>query len=87
MSALILNQFLCLGGVIDNDFTGTINVILHNNSLRIFNVYHANRVAQLSIIEKPKFQTQWKDNNGKVCNVQPQTKVPRKTGSFGSTGI
>src|SRR6266566_6375634 len=51
-SGLALHNSICVGaGVIDEDYTGTIGVVLFNHSAEMFIIHRGDRIAQL-ICEK-----------------------------------
>lgn len=57
------------GGLVYNEYVNeankkTINVILHNNSLRVFNIYHGNRIAEMAVLQQPKFESIHVDHMG-----------------------
>lgn len=64
-------------GVIDSDYRGEINVVLHNHGSRVQQVAPGERVAQLVIVPvyTPGF-----------CQVETLDDTARGAGGFGSTG-
>ena len=64
-------------GVIDSDYRGEVNVVLHNHGSRVQRVEPGERVAQLLItpVYTPGF-----------AQAQELTDTDRGTGGFGSTG-
>lgn len=64
-------------GVIDSDYRGEINVVLHNHGSKIQQVEPGERVAQLVIV--PVFTPGF-------CQVDELDDTARGTGGFGSTG-
>jgi len=67
------------GGVIDQDYTGNVGVILCNHSNFNFPIKAGDRIAQL-IIEKIVMDTQF-------VEVSTLEKTDRNNGGFGSTGV
>lgn len=65
-------------GVIDQDYTGPVGVLLYNNGTEDFNIRTGDRIAQLIIekIETPE-----------VVIVDSLINTDRGTGGFGSTGV
>ena len=66
------------GGVIDNDFTGNVTVILFNHGEQMFRVEKGDRIAQL-ILEKISHPI--------IIEVNSIQKTVRGANGFGSTGI
>ncbi len=64
-------------GVIDSDYRGEINVVLHNHGSKIQQVENGERIAQLVIV--PVFTPGF-------CQVEELDHTDRGTGGFGSTG-
>lgn len=64
-------------GVIDSDYRGEINVVLHNHGSRHQQVAPGERVAQLVVV--PVFTPGF-------CQVDELDDTARGTGGFGSTG-
>ena len=64
-------------GVIDSDYRGEVNVVLHNHGSRMQQVAPGERVAQLVIV--PVFTPGFRQ-------VQELENTARGTGGFGSTG-
>ena len=77
-SGLALRYGLEVGaGVIDEDYRGSLGVILHNHSNTDYQVRRGDRIAQL-IIEPYKVV--------EVVEVEDLGTTERGTGGFGSTG-
>ena len=68
-------------GVVDSDYTGTIKVILMNNSDEDFDVQKGDRIAQMIYerIYKPVLQV--------VSSMAELEETSRGAGGFGSTGV
>lgn len=64
-------------GVVDSDYRGEINVVLHNHGSVPQTVEHGERIAQMVItpVLTPAYET-----------VQELSDTVRSTGGFGSTG-
>jgi len=78
-SGLSLNYKIDIaGGVIDEDYTGNVGVILCNNSLNFFTVAHGMRIAQL-ILEKI--------TTPEITIVKTLDETVRGGNGFGSTGL
>lgn len=70
-------------GIIDNDYTGEIKVILHNLSREPFNVEKGTRIAQIQFFDVSDIKT----IQSKFKKVKKITKeTDRGEGGFGSTG-
>ena len=65
-------------GLVDEDYRGEIGVILHNAGKFPFIVNNGDRIAQLRLVEVPKFT--WN-------SVSTLDNTYRGTGGFNSTGI
>lgn len=77
-SGLALNNFIeVAGGVIDQDYTGNVGVILYNHSNEDFVVQKGDKIAQL-ICEVIVYPT--------VCEIFETEKTERSANGFGSTG-
>ena len=77
-SGLASKNFLDIGGgVIDEDYTGSVRVILFNHHTEPFEVIQGERIAQL-IIEKIC--------TPRLVEVEELNETERGEGSFGSTG-
>ena len=77
-SGLALKKGICIGaGVIDQDYTGPLGVILFNHGQEDFTVTTGDRIAQL-ILEKCATLP--------VREVDQIGETTRGTGGFGSTG-
>jgi len=64
-------------GLIDSGYTGELKVILFNSSPKSFVIKHLDRIAQLAIIQKPKYI---------VTKVQFLEPTDRSDSGLGSTG-
>lgn len=64
-------------GVIDSDYRGEVNVVLHNHGAKPQTVYTGDRVAQLLVV--PVLAPQLEE-------VEELEDTSRGTGGFGSTG-
>jgi dUTP pyrophosphatase len=71
------SQLIVGGGVIDQDYTGPIKVIIHNISDTLFRVEKGMRIAQLIIHMLPKIE---------LVEVEELSKTNRGSAGFGSTG-
>jgi len=77
-SSLAIKGFSILGGVIDRDYTGEINVILLNNSEYDYNFYKEDRIAQIVIHKILNYPVLKIVNNLEITE--------RNQNGFGSTG-
>lgn len=73
-------------GVIDNDYTGEVKVILHNHSDKLFTYEQGMRIAQLLItpIVTPNIEIFSDTDDSKEEKEEENT---RQDGGFGSTGL
>jgi dUTP pyrophosphatase len=77
-SSLSVKDYIDVGaGVIDNDYTGEIKVLLINNGNNIFTINKGDRIAQL-ILEKIGYC--------EIVVVDSLEDTERGDGGFGSTG-
>jgi len=53
------------GGIVESS-DAPINIILHNNSLRVFNIHHANPIGLLCVFSKPNMKAVCTDVMGDV---------------------
>ncbi len=67
-------------GVIDEDYTGEIMVILNNTSTEDFFINNGDRIAQMMIMEYKKMQIQ------ELKDVKEFNETVRGENGFGSTG-
>lgn len=65
-------------GIIDSGYTGEIKVILFNSSKKSFVIKHLDRIAQLVVVEKPKYA---------IVTVDYLKPTDRNDSGLGSTGI
>ena len=61
--------------LVTNDYVNegnkkTLSVVIHNNSLRVFNIYHGNKIAELAIIQQPKFEGVHVDHMGQEWKLE-----------------
>jgi dUTP pyrophosphatase len=68
-------------GVIDSDYTGSIKVILMNNSNENFKIQKGDRIAQMI------YERIYKPTLVQVSSFNELEETDRGTGGFGSTGI
>lgn len=74
-------------GVIDEDYSNTIKVILHNHSDEEFMVKTQDRIAQF-IVENVVYPLTFvEDKNGNVQFTDDYIRNIRGKGGFGSTGV
>lgn len=69
---------ICIAGVIDSDYRGTVGVLLYNTSNTTFEVKKGDRIAQLIII--PILTPT-------LLEASSLEKTERGEGGFGSTGV
>ena len=69
-----------IGGVIDQDYTGEIFIILHNISKKNTYIFNGMRIAQICIIPSPSVVLCLKETT-------EERKTKRGEQGFGSTGI
>jgi dUTPase len=88
-------SFLFTGGVIDNDYTGTIQVILCNRGSVDYHYNKAERIAQLIIVKladdyvRTYEKTVEEENRSKIIPTTLHAVIstqPRGKKGFGSTG-
>jgi dUTP pyrophosphatase len=65
-------------GIIDSGYTGEVKVILFNSSKKSFVIKHLDRIAQLVVVEKPKYA---------IVPVDYLKPTDRNDSGLGSTGI
>lgn len=65
-------------GVLDEDYTGEIGVLLQNSSTEPFVVSDGDRIAQMVVVPRIQVAFNW---------VDKLTQRSDRTGGFGSTGI
>lgn len=68
-------------GVVDSDYRGEIQVVLHNSSNSPYYIYVGDRIAQIAV---EKIET---DYEFKLVDVTEIVTTDRGNGGFGSTGI
>ena len=68
-------------GVIDSDYTGSIKVILMNNSTENFKIQKGDRIAQMI------YERIYKPTLVQVSSFNELEETDRGTGGFGSTGV
>ncbi|XP_035712020.1 deoxyuridine 5'-triphosphate nucleotidohydrolase-like [Folsomia candida] len=79
------------GGIIDHDYTGTMKIILHNNSSENFAYKAASRLGQLAVIPMYHGPVRYvegtkKDEEHGVQRSEFLSREPRGDKGFGSTG-
>lgn len=77
-SGLNVKAGITTEGVIDAGYTGTIGVLVRNNSDRPYEVSYGDKITQLVILPIPEIELQVVDDF--------ETTTDRGTGGFGSTG-
>ena len=81
MNECIIN----LPGVIDNDFTDSIKVILRNSSSKDYEVKKSTAIAQLLIYSEPLMSAVAVEHDGTVCQAPLSVKAFRGNAGFGSS--
>lgn len=87
-SGLSLKNGIEVGaGVIDEDYTNELKIILHNHSDTNFEVKVGDRIAQIIIQPVVVGTTLIQDMNGSITQVFSSIRGIRGLNGFGSTGI
>ena len=74
-----INGLFTVGGIIDNDYTGSIKVLMLNSSKSGYKLNKGDQIAKMNFILKPE-----------IVNIQNNKKIKNTTfrgnNKFGSTG-
>ena len=77
-SGLASKGLIPLGGILDEDYTGEVIVIMLNTTDKYLSINNGDRIAQMAI--RPYYQ-------GEFEEVDKLDKTERGDGGFGSTGV
>ena len=77
-SGLASKGLIPLGGILDEDYTGEVIVIMLNTTDKYLSINNGDRIAQMAI--RPYYQAEFE-------LVDELDKTERGDGAFGSTGV
>lgn len=85
-SSLALNYFIdILGGVVDNDYTGSVKIMLANHGSEDFHIARGDKIAQI-IIERVYIPKLVEIKSAKKEKSNNPEHITRGDSGFGSTG-
>ena len=79
-SLALLDSIVIVGGLIDSDFRGVVQVICFNHSQKAFTVKEGERIAQIVFMRK------YEADFVEVDSIKELGETERQKGGFGSTG-
>jgi dUTP pyrophosphatase len=77
-SGLASKGLICVGGILDEDYTGEVIVIMLNTTDNYLSINNGDRIAQMAV--RPYYQAEFEE-------VDKLDETERGTSGFGSTGV
>lgn len=77
-SGLASKGLICVGGILDEDYTGEVIVIMLNTTDNYLSINNGDRIAQMAA--RPYYQAEFEE-------VDKLDETERGTSGFGSTGV